>query len=321
MDYFKKINEVLKEVFLFKQFKRMNVLVNIFLLILLSPLYVAALCISAAYYVYVIFYKLISMPSDILKNFYKNEGSDVHFLTQSIVYLICLPFVFFLQVILSFLSLTIGILYFILINILQVATLNGIEYKPFILDERLNEEVNLEKIPLINRLFLVITLYFLVLLVLVFADLTDYLWLAAIFGVMFIGLLILYPIFIFKKNEESKEINKPTAIITMIVLGIIIIIGCILNVAEVIKYNTPVVEGEIQVTSDSNANVYINIKEDAQYVLEFDENVDGMINGVFFSGKSVTVFLNAGEIQCQIFSVNGNSEYNGKVKMEVYYQK
>lgn len=315
MNHFSKINSLLQEAFSFKQYKRMNPAIIVFLAILMAPLYLAALAVSVVYYLYAIGYKFLSMPADILRAFYKDEGSTVQHATQAVVYLICLPFVFSLQVLLSFCSLTIGVLYFTITILLQIASLNGIDFKPFILDEATRNTAPLEKMPTINGLFLLVSSYLLILIFIIFKNIEVLAIIRTIALILYIVLIILYPIFVFKKDGSSQPFNKILALVITIVLGATLLGGLTyIAIDKGLFAPSKPIEISIYKNRYSSAENYVTIEKDDYYTIEFDQPVTGsvnnssIINSYLWSG-----YLYEGTVEIIIDSVHGNRQYQGYI--------
>ena len=211
MNYFQKMNELLKEAFTFKQYKRLNIVVRIIVFILMLPLFISALFSAGLYYLSAVGYKFAVMPLEVLKDFLHKEVKEKHFLPQTAIILVCLPFVFSLQVMAAFIALGLGFSYFGITVMLYIQTLTGITFKPFILDEvERDYSTDYKKLGLKGTLYLLIMLVCVLVFMLctgtkttAFALVLAYL---AIIGLP--ATMILYPIFNFKLEKEEAPVEE-----------------------------------------------------------------------------------------------------------------
>lgn len=135
MNYFQKMNDLIKEAVLFKQYRRLNLVLRILAFILMAHFIALSFIFAGIFYVVATIYKFITMPLEFLKMFMHNEKENMHFGVQMIIYLICLPIIFLLEIISAFIMLQVAVIYFLTTIIMYIATLAGITFKPFILDD------------------------------------------------------------------------------------------------------------------------------------------------------------------------------------------
>ncbi len=204
MNYFEKMNSLVKEAFTFKQYKRLNIVIRIIVFIFTLPLLITTLVSTGLYYLLVVGYKFFSMPYDVLKKFLDEELKEMHFVPQTAIYLVCLPFVFGLKVGLAFFSLWIGISYFGLTISYYIYSLAGITFKPFILDEvERDYTTNYKKLGFKGTLFGILLL---VIMVLFCLDPDD--GLPAVGMMIDTLLIVLYPMFLFKLERDEAPVEE-----------------------------------------------------------------------------------------------------------------
>lgn len=226
MNYTLKIKNLVKEALTCKQYRRMNAVVRVFTIIAMAPFIIlGALCV-AHYYLILSIFRLATAPLDSLKSFLHKECETRHFAVQMIIYIVCLPFIFFLEVLKAFLVFNLGISYFINNIILFIATLSGITFSPFIFDEENRDyNINYSKLHSSALVFVIIISFFAFFFYLLiffteiyspyYSNAVYYIYEIlgninnSIFGLFKLAFVIVYPIFAFKlkaQDEENKDI-------------------------------------------------------------------------------------------------------------------
>ncbi|UKI20887.1 MAG: hypothetical protein L6V83_04660 [Christensenella sp.] len=94
-DCFKTINDVVKEFFAFKQFKRIPIGLAVVAGIIFSPLLIASLVVLANIYLLCFFSKIIAAPAEFLLQHMRKEGNNKF--SNGVVYFVGYPFVFLFQ--------------------------------------------------------------------------------------------------------------------------------------------------------------------------------------------------------------------------------
>ncbi len=135
MNLFENYKALVKETFLVKNFKKLSVAEIVFVSIILSPFIAAYAALLIGYGAILVLYRFISAPVDFLLDFIHVEGKEVKHATQAIVYFVCLPFVFFLKVFLSFLMFELFVVHAITSLVGYIATFGGISFYPFLLSQ------------------------------------------------------------------------------------------------------------------------------------------------------------------------------------------
>lgn len=120
---------------MFKQYRRLGLLLSIFAYIATAPLIVLGFVWAGIFYIVATINKFITMLLDFLKTFLHTEKENMHFAVQIVIYLICLPVIFVLEIFAALISLLVGIIYFNVTIIMFIATLAGITFQPFILED------------------------------------------------------------------------------------------------------------------------------------------------------------------------------------------
>lgn len=203
MNYFQKMNDLIKETVLFKQYRRLNIVLRILALLLMALSIVLGFVFAGIFYVVATIYKFIIMPLDFLKLFMHNEKENMHFGVQMIIYLICLPIIFLLEIMSTFAMLQVALIYFSTTIIIYIASLAGITFKPFILDD-VKRDFNTDYQGLgIKGLLFVIIAYALLLIIFILRIPFS------VSGIVYYAFIILYSIFMFKleprKDHQIEE--------------------------------------------------------------------------------------------------------------------
>ena len=131
MDFLKKMEMLLKEAFKFKKYKAMAPALAVFTGILMLPLVVASFAVTAVLSVLCFMFTVFSSPAKYLHDLVHGEGQSVKHATQTAIYLISWPIVFFLYVIMSFLLLMILPTYALLSVLLYAWSLGGFKFHLF----------------------------------------------------------------------------------------------------------------------------------------------------------------------------------------------
>lgn len=324
MNFFEKINLLLKEALTFKQYKRMCVFFRILVGILMFPSYIVCFSLAMEYYFLTIIHKLFSLPADILEKFYKDQSKDVHCATQAVIYFVCLPFVFMLKVLLAFLSFFLGVYYFVLTIALQIATLNGITFKPFIIEEANRDYSPLEKMPVLNGLTFVLVCYLLLIAscLAIFVGHPVTIIVSCVLALLYIAFLIVYPICVFKKDGSNKSVNKVFSIIILVCLGAMILSFSGIIVGGLVKNNIALsnrnIEFEVQKNTADSYQKTFYISESGNYKFTFSKSVYGYIDSMGISNiNTKTVYLEKGTHTLYITQINRRN--TGSVFVEINY--
>lgn len=132
-DCFKTINDVVKEFFAFKQFKRIPIGLAVVAGIIFSPLLIASLVVLANIYLLCFFSKIIAAPADFLLQHMRKEGNNK--LSNGVVYFVGYPFVFLFKMGQAIIALYLAILFFIFDILAYAYGCGGIKLSPFLFDE------------------------------------------------------------------------------------------------------------------------------------------------------------------------------------------
>ena len=140
MDYSKLIKDLTADMKKGVQYKRIPSPYNILTIIAMIPLIVTFVLSKFAYWVTLFFYKMISAPAEYLHQWLKTQKDEVKHATQAVTYFVCLPFIFFLQVLLSISAISFFIQWFFLMLQGYLLTLGGIKWQPFITEASFEDE-------------------------------------------------------------------------------------------------------------------------------------------------------------------------------------
>lgn len=143
MDYSKLINNLTAEMKKGTQYARIPLVARIFLIVAMIPLIISFVVTKIFYWITLFGYKMIASPAEYLHEWLKKQKDEVQHATQAVMYWVCLPFIFGLQLLLSFSSLVFFIQWFLLMIQGYLLTLGGIKWQPFI-TEAVFEEDNTE---------------------------------------------------------------------------------------------------------------------------------------------------------------------------------
>lgn len=140
MNYAKLVKDLTNEMKKGVQYKRLPSPYHIFAVIGMIPWIVFFVLTKALYMITLFFYEMISAPADYLHTWLKEQKDDVQHATQAVMYFVCLPFIFFLRVLLSFSAMHFFLQWFLLMIEGYVLTLGGIRWQPFITEAKFEEE-------------------------------------------------------------------------------------------------------------------------------------------------------------------------------------
>lgn len=132
MDYSARVKSLLKEVFSAKQYKLLSPAAKVFAFIGVFPFIAYATLLTIAYNVYVFLFNVLSSSVNYLENWQKKKKDDSSWFGEGILYLITFPFIFFNQVLLSFMSISFFFIWFFMQCTFYIATLGGIRWQPYI---------------------------------------------------------------------------------------------------------------------------------------------------------------------------------------------
>lgn len=141
MDYSGLINKLTAEMKKGEQYARMPKLCKIFMIIALFPLIISFVVSKAFYWVTLFFYKMVASPAEYLHEWLRKQKDEVQHATQAVMYWVCMPFVFGLQLLLSFSALAFFFEWFLLMVQGYVLTLGGIKWQPFITEASFEDDV------------------------------------------------------------------------------------------------------------------------------------------------------------------------------------
>ncbi len=140
MNYSKLIKDLTAEMKKGVQYARIPSPYKIFLIVAMIPFIVSFILSKLTYWITLFFYKMISAPADYLSGWLKGQKDEVHHATQAVMYFICLPFIFFLQILLSISALTFFFQWFFLMIQGYILTLGGIKWQPFITEAKFEDD-------------------------------------------------------------------------------------------------------------------------------------------------------------------------------------
>lgn len=113
---------------------------KIFLIIVFIPFIVSFILSKIVFWLTMFFYQLLGAPAGHLHHWLHAEKDVVQPAAQAVLYLICMPVVFGLQVVLSLASFLFYVEWFVLQIIAFIVTLGGSKFQPFINEATFDEE-------------------------------------------------------------------------------------------------------------------------------------------------------------------------------------
>ena len=85
------------------------------------------------------FFKAMATPVDYLQSWLKKEKDGVAHATQAVLYLVCMPFIFYQQIVLAFTSFAFFFQWFGLMLSAYIMTLGAVKWQPVISDDKYDE--------------------------------------------------------------------------------------------------------------------------------------------------------------------------------------
>ena len=113
---------------------------KIFLIIVFVPFIASFILNKVIFWLTMFFYQLLGAPAGHLHHWLHAEKDTVQHATQAVLYAICMPVVFGLEVILSLASFLFYIEWFVLQIHAIIITLGGTKFQPFLNEATFDEE-------------------------------------------------------------------------------------------------------------------------------------------------------------------------------------
>lgn len=220
MDYAGLMRNLKKEVLNSAQYRRMPQAYRVFMIILMIPHILMFSIAVVNFYVLLFFYKMLAAPKDYLQSWLKAEGSEVKHATQAVMYLLCLPAIWSIQVALAFNAIVFFIIWFFAMISGYIISLGSIKWQPFINEAKFDDVDEYVYYPSVEsaKLFTLIvagvtgTSLFVLIMKIIFkaAELYE---VAGVFGTIYLVLWVIYllittivtPIVFRKKKQEPVQ--------------------------------------------------------------------------------------------------------------------
>ncbi len=132
MDFLGCYKNLIIEVFLFRNYKRMDIILAILCAICVSPFIIIFVSLLLLYGGIIILLEFFEGPLKYLHSFLKQEGQDVSPAAQFIIYFIGFPLIFTLKTVVSLFTFILFIVHLLSIVMGYYATLGGLEMNLFI---------------------------------------------------------------------------------------------------------------------------------------------------------------------------------------------
>lgn len=136
MDYFKLMDNFLAEVRQLRQYKRLPIIPSILIAVCMLPVMIVCFGIFIFYEILAFIHKAMATPTEVLKNYVKQERNEIGHITQAVFYLITQPWIFMCEILLSFISLIFYFVWFFFMAAAYLATLGGVKWQPFITEAK-----------------------------------------------------------------------------------------------------------------------------------------------------------------------------------------
>lgn len=150
MNYSKLFKDFKNELFQAIQYKRLTTGYRIMAAIATFPfwaMYCTLLCVK---YVYLFMYNCLASSNDYLEIWVKETKQGVQHATEAVIYLVAMPFIFFIRCILSFFSIIFYMLWFSAMIAGYICSLGGIKWQPFISQAKYDDNVTYKATTDIN---------------------------------------------------------------------------------------------------------------------------------------------------------------------------
>lgn len=139
MDYAKLVKSLIAEVKKGGQYARIPNPFKIFALVAMIPVAVLFVVSVVAYWVTLFFYKMISAPAEYLHQWLKGQKDDVQHATQAVMYFVCLPTIFSLQILLSLSAISFYIQWFFMMVWGYLLSLGAVKWQPFLNEAKFDD--------------------------------------------------------------------------------------------------------------------------------------------------------------------------------------
>ena len=162
MDFQSKINGLYREAMQGINYSYLPRALKIIMTIILSPVILSAYILYATFGVLNFFCKLAIAPCEYLEMWVEKKKEKVHWLTEAVILVITLPFIFFLRVLISIYSVIFEIVWFFLLIATYTATLGGVRWQPYVIEAKYDEIYtwNLKKSESFVKIYSIIPIVF-----------------------------------------------------------------------------------------------------------------------------------------------------------------
>ena len=132
MNYSALFKDFKKELFASIQYKHLGSPFKAFGFVAAIPFWIVYFAVMCTQYVTLFFFNCLASCSDYLEAWVKETKKDVNPITEAVLYLVTMPFIFFTRCLLSIFSIYFYMLWFFLMCVSYIASLGGIRWQPFI---------------------------------------------------------------------------------------------------------------------------------------------------------------------------------------------
>ncbi len=116
------------------QYKRMPTAVKVLAIIAMAPWVATFEIFGFIYRICLFVYKALAAPASHLHQWMKEQKDEIKHATQAVLYAVCLPFIFFLQIVLSLFSIVFYLVWFVYMLNGYILSFGGIKWQPSIAD-------------------------------------------------------------------------------------------------------------------------------------------------------------------------------------------
>ena len=212
MNYEQQIKNLLAEAKEGLRYEDMSREMKVITKIAMLPIYAITCILIASYYVLLFLYNAFLAPTAYLEEWLDKRQENVQHATQAVLYFVCIPFIFFCRVIISFMSLYFYFLWFEIMVFTYLSTLGGIIWQPSINTATFDDEHTFVLKPgeTGTRVFSILAfgscaIYVFTLLLMYVGEIWDVYDFCNFIGWVYLAIITIVNPILFKKTEVIEE--------------------------------------------------------------------------------------------------------------------
>lgn len=217
MNYQQKIKNLLEEARRGIRYENMTPGTKAITIIAMLPIYAMTCILIAGYYVTLFLYNALLSPTSYLENWLEEKQANVQHATQAVLYFICIPFIFFNRVLMSFMSFSFYFQWFGLQIAIFLATLGGTKWQPSINESSFeSRNYSLKPAEVGTMVFSILAfgafaLYILLFLIVYVGEVWDVFSFLNVVGWLYsLIVIVVNPILFRKKELDTSELEENT---------------------------------------------------------------------------------------------------------------